>query len=91
MTEAIPFCLMRGFEDCIAETQIPETRVFDADLTINNYAQYRILKGKSKRSACQKCVYFSVCEGPWKEYPQLFGWEEFTPVLKTYKTQKNNT
>jgi len=25
-------------------------------------------------------VYFARCEGPWVEYPSLFGWDEICPV-----------
>ena len=80
MTEAIPFCFMRGYEEYIAERIIPETKIFDADLIINNYSAYRKQKGKAKRTHCNRCKYDSICEGPWKEYPQIFGWDEFIPI-----------
>jgi len=80
MTEAIPLCLMRGYEEYIAEKVIPEAKVFDAAVTIDNYSKYRKNSGKSKGTQCPKCKYFRICEGPWKEYPELFGWSEFKPV-----------
>ncbi len=81
MTEAIPYCLMRGYEDYIAEKIIPDSRVYDADFVIENYTDYRQKKGKAKGENCQKCKYYKICEGPWKEYPQLFGWGEFKPII----------
>ncbi|HDQ22407.1 MAG TPA: radical SAM protein [Candidatus Uhrbacteria bacterium] len=82
MTEAIPFCLMPGYEDYIAEKIMPETKVVDAEGVIESYADYRWNLGKVKREECKKCKYYQECEGPWKEYPEIFGWDEFKPVLK---------
>ena len=80
MTEAIPYCFMQGYEKYVAEEIIPHTRVYDADRTIKDYTTYRRGVGKVKGEECKKCKYYKVCEGPWKEYPQLFGWEEFKPI-----------
>ncbi|HBL18502.1 MAG: hypothetical protein A2X36_10705 [Elusimicrobia bacterium GWA2_69_24] len=80
MTEAIPFCRLRGYESCIAERIIPETVVYDAEATIESYTRVRQQEGKTKGPRCPECAYESVCEGPWKEYPGLFGWSEFVPI-----------
>jgi len=80
MTEAIPYCLMDGYEKYIAEKIMPETKVVDAEQTIESYGDYRWNLGKAKRKECEVCKYFKVCEGPWKEYPQIYGWDEFKPV-----------
>jgi hypothetical protein len=31
---------------------------------------------------CPECDWHASCEGPWREYPELFGWDEFVPVKK---------
>lgn len=80
MTEAIPYCLMQGYEDFIAEKIMPETKVVDAEGVIESYGDYRWNEGKIKRSECRPCKYFKVCEGPWKEYPEIYGWDEFILV-----------
>ena len=80
MTEAIPYCFMKGYEDYIAEKIIPDGAVYDADWSIKDYRKYRVTEGKLKGPKCRECKYFKVCEGPWKEYPQIFGWSEFKPV-----------
>ena len=80
MTEAIPFCFLRGYEDCVAERIIPRTAVFDADVTLEDYTAYRQTEGKAKGPMCKRCLYFDRCEGPWTEYPALFGWDELCPV-----------
>ncbi len=79
-TEAIPYCLMKGYEDCVAERIIPETMIFDAKTVIPDYTRERREEGKAKGPACVRCRYDSVCEGPWREYPALFGWDEFVPA-----------
>lgn len=81
-TEAIPYCLMKGYEQCVAEAIIPEGPVADADVFVENYADYRRNEGKIKRKECSRCIYFRACEGPWREYPDIYGWKEFKPVIK---------
>lgn len=81
MTEAIPYCRMRGYEAYVAERIIPETTVYDAEIVIESYSTTRREEGKAKGPRCKECVHAKVCEGPWKEYPELYGWDEFVPVL----------
>jgi len=80
MTEAIPYCFMHGYEEYIAENIIPESSVYDIEFTIKDYDKYRRNFGKAKGQKCPKCKKFAVCEGPWKEYPELYGWSEFKPI-----------
>ena len=82
MTEAIPYCFMIGYEKYVAERFIPETKVFDADFIVEKYSRYRKENGKAKGNKCKECRWDKLCEGPWKEYPQFFGWDEFKPVLR---------
>lgn len=83
MTEAIPYCFMGGYEDCVAEAIIPDTKIFDAETTIEDYTKTRRDEGKTKGPPCRECRYAAPCEGPWREYPELFGWGEFEPVPRT--------
>ncbi len=80
MTEAIPYCFMSGYEDHVAERIIPATKIFDAERIIEDYTHLRRTEGKAKGPRCQECAYFKSCEGPWREYPEMFGWDEFEPV-----------
>jgi MoaA/NifB/PqqE/SkfB family radical SAM enzyme len=78
MTEAIPFCLMQWYEWAIAEYNfMPETTVVDAEYRTESYADYRWDQWKAKREECVQCSKNSICEGPWKEYPELYWWDEF--------------
>lgn len=79
MTEAIPCCFMKGYEHCISENIMPETSIFDAGRVIESFTEFRLAEGKAKGAPCVKCSHQSVCEGPWREYPARFGWDEFIP------------
>lgn len=80
MTEAIPYCFMSGYEQFVAEGRIPETKIFDLDCVVENFNDTRKDCCKTKADKCRLCKYFEQCEGPWKEYPEHFGWKEFVPV-----------
>jgi MoaA/NifB/PqqE/SkfB family radical SAM enzyme len=77
MTEAIPYCFMVGYEDYVAEKIIPKTMVVDAEGVIEDYQEYRLTEGKAKGPVCKSCKMKEICEGPWREYTDFYGWEEF--------------
>lgn len=79
LTEAVPYCFMSGFEQCVAESYMPRTKIFDAKMILDDYTEYRWTEGKSHGPQCRECTWFPVCEGPWKEYPEHYGWSEFVP------------
>lgn len=80
VTEAIPYCFMRGYEKHISEKEIPRTKVYDLDYVIEDFNVTRQQLGKTKGLVCKRCSRYKICEGPWREYPEKFGWEEFIPV-----------
>lgn len=81
MTEAIPFCLMQWYEWAIAEYNfMPETTVYDGEKTTESYISYRLNEWKAKRKECLQCSKNNICEWPWKEYPELYWWNEFKPI-----------
>ncbi len=80
MTEAIPLCFLPGYESFAAEWIIPRTRIFDADWVIEDYTQERWNSGKAHGPACTGCRFERMCEGPWHDYPDHYGWDEFTAV-----------
>jgi MoaA/NifB/PqqE/SkfB family radical SAM enzyme len=85
MTEAIPYCFMKGYENYIAENIIPETKIFDFRKIVEDFTETRRAEGKAKGPNCKICLYNEICEGPWREYPEKLGWEEFIPVVKSDK------
>jgi MoaA/NifB/PqqE/SkfB family radical SAM enzyme len=80
MSEAMPYCLMRGFERYVAELYIPETSIHEKDKYIKDFADVRKNQGKILFSQCNKCRFRYICEGPWREYPERMGDDEFRPV-----------
>ncbi len=80
-TEAIPYCLMKWYEWHITENKTLLTTVVDAECRTENYVDYRLYQWKTKRYECKSCRYFKKCEWPWKEYPQIYWWNEFVPVI----------
>lgn len=80
MTEAVPYCFMGGLEELVGERIMPTTRIFDAEGVIDDYRQYRVGEGKAKGPPCERCAREPECEGPWREYTDRYGWNEFVPV-----------
>ena len=81
MTEAVPYCFMQGYEEYVGEKIMPKTRVVDAEGVIESYQSYRLTQGKAKGPACKSCKMNDLCEGPWREYPENYGWGEFVAVM----------
>jgi MoaA/NifB/PqqE/SkfB family radical SAM enzyme len=79
MVEAVPFCFLHGREWVAAEWVIPDAAVFDAEGVMEDYRAFRVGEGKAKGPPCRRCLLEPVCEGPWREYPERFGWDEFRP------------
>ena len=79
-TEAIPFCFLAGYENNISEPNIPQTVIYDGNNITKDFTKVRKEMGKMKSEKCKKCKYYHYCEGPWKDYPEIFGWDEFIPV-----------
>lgn len=82
-TEAVPCCILPGYESCVVESRIPDTKVVDGGVTVEDYREYRLTEGKLKGPDCPDCVHFETCEGPWREYPETYGFGEFRPVRGT--------
>jgi MoaA/NifB/PqqE/SkfB family radical SAM enzyme len=79
MAEAMPYCLMRGYEDCIGERYIPSSLVYEVNFVRENFEVWRTTEGKWKGDKCKACSAYNVCEGPWREYVEVRGESEFTP------------
>jgi len=80
MSEGFPFCLMSGYERCISELNVPEREMNDIRDFYPDFNEIERTKGRAKAPSCASCRHDLSCSGPWKEYPQKFGWSEFVPV-----------
>lgn len=81
MAEAMPFCTMEGYEKYCSEFYIPRTEIRDINSFDPAFEKTRKEQGKIKFSQCKECKFDIICEGPWKEYPEKRGSDEFKPVL----------
>lgn len=79
-SEAVPLCFLRGIEDAAAERIIPATRILDGERVVDDWNEARRREAKAHGPPCQGCRWEACCEGPWKEYPERFGWAEFRGV-----------
>jgi len=80
MAEAMPYCMMKGYENYASERVIPSTEIKTGDSFDGDYTNTRVTEGKVKFEQCKECKYDKMCEGPWKEYPEKFGSDEFRAV-----------
>jgi len=80
VTEAVPLCFLPGMQELAVEDQIPDTTVIDLDGKPFDYSTWRPAEGKSHGPPCEGCKARSRCEGPWREYPEKYGWDEFRPI-----------
>jgi MoaA/NifB/PqqE/SkfB family radical SAM enzyme len=82
VTEGIPLCFLRGMEELCVEDEIPPTTVVDLDGQVADYSGWRVAEGKAHGEPCRACSMRARCEGPWREYPDKFGWDEFVPFVE---------
>lgn len=80
MTEAVPLCLLPGYEKYAAEFLIPPSQCKEIGNVVENFDVVRKFVAKIKLPGCRRCRWCAQCEGPWIEYPKLFGTKEFKPV-----------
>ena len=88
MLEGIPFCFLEGYEDHARENRMKvlesEGSRKDLCFLVSGQSDWKDARQgmKSKPEACRTCRYFDACEGPWEEYPELNGADEFVPVKR---------
>ncbi len=80
MAEAIPFCQLPGYERYISELHIPPTEIVYDGFVVPDYRRDRMERGKTRFAQCATCRFEPMCEGPWREYPEHVGADEFQPV-----------
>jgi len=80
MVEAIPYCLIHGYERYSAELIAPETELRDIDRVILDFKKTKRDKLKTKFDQCLNCKFDFLCEGTWKEYPERLGSKEFKAI-----------
>ncbi len=80
MAEAMPYCMMPGYERYVSELFIPPTEIVYDGFVVPDYKRDRMDRGKTRFAQCASCRFEPMCEGPWREYPEHLGSDEFQPV-----------
>ena len=80
MAEAMPYCQLPGYEAQVAELHIPPTEIVYDGFVVPDYHRDRMERGKTRFVQCATCRFEPICEGPWREYPEELGSDEFQPV-----------
>ncbi|HZS36852.1 MAG TPA: radical SAM protein [Polyangia bacterium] len=80
MAEAMPYCQLPGYERYVAELHIPPTEIVYDGFVVPDYKRDRMDRGKTRFAQCATCRFEPMCEGPWREYPEQLGSDEFQPV-----------
>jgi MoaA/NifB/PqqE/SkfB family radical SAM enzyme len=84
LVEAIPPCLLPGFEK--HNIDLRPLQVIGSDMGSGfpegRVPQYReaLRPEKRKGKQCASCSLVTICDGIWKEYAEKFGTEELSPV-----------
>jgi len=81
-TEGIPLCVLGRYAGHAAEPMMPRLRIVDATWIIEDYTAVRHEEAKLKGPPCEDCDLAPACEGPWREYPEKYGWDELRPVRR---------
>lgn len=75
-----PICLLKGYEKYARFMKVPlKTRIDNPNYIIT--LESKLAKVMTKGEKCEQCRYDLLCEGLWKEYVNLYGFDEFVPVL----------
>jgi MoaA/NifB/PqqE/SkfB family radical SAM enzyme len=82
--ETFMYCHMQGYEQYIGENQ----QQLEKYVELHQYGDSREVQDwsivrpqiKRKFDACKSCRFGPICEGPWCEYAERYGGEEFVPV-----------
>ena len=74
-----PVCLLGGYEKYARFMKVPiKTQITNPNYIITLESQ--LAKVMTKGEKCGLCKYDNLCEGIWKEYANLYGYDEFVPV-----------
>ncbi|MDD3032349.1 MAG: radical SAM protein [Candidatus Pacebacteria bacterium] len=80
--EAFPFCtLNEKYHAHISENYMPNVFIYE-DKKLSNFNQMKKDGAKLKGERCRECKFFERCEGPWSDYPRIFGFNEFKIIKR---------
>jgi len=78
--EAFPFCTLdEKYHGNISENYAADSFIYE-NKRISDFKKAKQDGVKTKGEKCKQCKFYGKCEGPWCEYPKIFGFEEFKPI-----------
>lgn len=88
LCETFPFCVMHEDDWCLNLDLVHVTQETDPLTTVISMPGHQELidwrksrkEIKHKSPKCKRCLLDHLCEGPWSEYPEHFGFTEFIPI-----------
>ena len=76
--EAYPYCFLKGVEGYSSDVSMPRSFVRTED---GEELEEFVFDGpRAKADFCAHCTFDGYCHGPWRDYPEAFGWDEFVPI-----------
>lgn len=80
--EAIPFCIIPNNMNLVGELKYFDGDTICTQVKEETFNWSEVRKSiKKKGSACSQCDMADFCEGPWSEYVEAFGFDEFNPIV----------
>ena len=70
----LPLCCADGLHDLMGSEEKIILSKKDRE------AKFSTAEFKMKKSSCKPCKYFGICDGVFKEYIKVYGWDEFAPI-----------
>lgn len=79
--ETVPMCILPNYPEMTSELiyKFKEVRCTQVREETFDWNDIR-LAIKTKNPSCEQCFFNDYCEGPWSEYVQEYGFDEFSPV-----------
>lgn len=80
--EAIPFCIIPNNMNLVGELKYFDGDTICTQVKEETFNWSEVRKSiKEKGAVCNKCDMTEFCEGPWSEYVEAFGFNEFKPIV----------
>ena len=86
--DGIPYCVFPSIKDnkkYIGELLDVSTDVINYEKNGRQFFNWQDRKRnelKGKQNKCKFCIYNNICEGVWLKYIELYGWDEFKPIIE---------
>jgi MoaA/NifB/PqqE/SkfB family radical SAM enzyme len=82
--EGFPFCIIPGIEEICRRRNLAtghQIKCLIRGAVWDNHDTFVEDNFKSKRQACNDCIWLERCGGVYTNYVEAIGWDEFQPVL----------